>query len=135
MPSPANRVVADFMGLVNLVPARVMRPVANGGGRIGLGADLALDVAALDGLKPGDDVDVAIRPENIRLSDGRNQERVRATDQRAHLSRQHQRVLRQPDSVRRFGYRPIRATFRGRRQGCGRGRRHANAASSAGSDT
>ena len=64
---PANRMVADFMGLVNLVPGKV-RAVANGGGRIELGADLALDVAALDGLKPGESVDVAIRPENIRLT-------------------------------------------------------------------
>jgi iron(III) transport system ATP-binding protein len=64
---PANRMVADFMGLVNLVPGTV-RAVANGGGRIELANDLALDVAALDGLKPGDAIDVAIRPENIRLA-------------------------------------------------------------------
>jgi iron(III) transport system ATP-binding protein len=63
---PANRMVADFMGLVNLVPGRV-GAVANGGGKIELGADLALDIARLDGLKLGDSVDVAIRPENIRL--------------------------------------------------------------------
>jgi iron(III) transport system ATP-binding protein len=63
---PANRMVADFMGLVNLVPGRV-RTVANGGGTVELSADLALDVAAPDGLKPGERVDVAIRPENIRL--------------------------------------------------------------------
>jgi iron(III) transport system ATP-binding protein len=59
--------VADFMGLVNLVPGRV-RTVANGGGTVELSADLALDIAALDGLKPGERVDVAIRPENIRLT-------------------------------------------------------------------
>jgi ABC-type Fe3+/spermidine/putrescine transport system ATPase subunit len=64
---PANRMVADFMGLVNLVPGRV-GAVANGGGKVELNADLALDIAALDGLKPGDSVDVAIRPENIRLA-------------------------------------------------------------------
>ena len=64
---PANRMVADFMGLVNLVPGRV-RTVANGGGTVELSADLALDIAALDGLKPGERVDVAIRPENIRLT-------------------------------------------------------------------
>src|SRR5262245_48663119 len=62
---PANRMVADFMGLVNLVPGKV-RDVANGRGRVVAG-ELALDVAALDGLKPGEAVDVAIRPENIRL--------------------------------------------------------------------
>jgi iron(III) transport system ATP-binding protein len=62
---PANRMVADFMGLVNLVPGKV-RDVANGGGRVLVG-ELTLDVATLDELKPGDNVDVAIRPENVRL--------------------------------------------------------------------
>jgi iron(III) transport system ATP-binding protein len=62
---PANRMVADFMGLVNLVPGKV-GDVANGRGRVVAG-ELAFDVAALDGLKPGEAVDVAIRPENIRL--------------------------------------------------------------------
>jgi iron(III) transport system ATP-binding protein len=47
------------------VPGQV-RDVANGGGRVLVG-ELALDIAALDGLKPGDAVDVAIRPENVRL--------------------------------------------------------------------
>ena len=42
---PANRMVADFMGLVNLVPGTV-RAVTNGSGRIELAPDLALDVAA-----------------------------------------------------------------------------------------
>ena len=64
---PANRMVADFMGLVNLVPGKV-RALANGGGTVELSPDLTLDVAALDGLKPGEGVDVAIRPENIRLT-------------------------------------------------------------------
>jgi len=63
---PANRVVADFMGLVNLVPGKV-RALANGGGTVELAPDFTLDVAALDGLKPGESVDIAIRPENIRL--------------------------------------------------------------------
>jgi iron(III) transport system ATP-binding protein len=62
---PANRMVADFMGLVNLVPGEVLE-AAGGGGRV-VAAGIALDIAALDGLKPGEAVDVAIRPENIRL--------------------------------------------------------------------
>jgi iron(III) transport system ATP-binding protein len=62
---PANRMVADFMGLVNLVPGKV-RALRNGGGTVAVG-DLTLDVAALDGMVPGDAVDVAIRPENISL--------------------------------------------------------------------
>jgi iron(III) transport system ATP-binding protein len=64
---PANRMVADFMGLVNLVPGKV-RGLANGGGIVELSPDFTLDVAALDGLKPGESVDIAIRPENIRLT-------------------------------------------------------------------
>jgi iron(III) transport system ATP-binding protein len=64
---PANRMVADFMGLVNLVPGKV-REVTNGSGRIELGGGFALDVAAPNGLQPGESVDVAIRPENIRLA-------------------------------------------------------------------
>jgi iron(III) transport system ATP-binding protein len=64
---PANRMVADFMGLVNLVPGKV-GALANGGGTVELSPDFTLDVAALDGLKPGESVDVAIRPENIRLT-------------------------------------------------------------------
>jgi iron(III) transport system ATP-binding protein len=63
---PANRMVADFMGLVNLVPGKV-RALANGGGTVELSPDFTLDVAALDGLKLGESVDIAIRPENIRL--------------------------------------------------------------------
>ncbi len=64
---PANRMVADFMGLVNLVPGRV-REVKNGGGMVEIAGDLALAIAHLDGLAPGDSVDVSIRPENIRLA-------------------------------------------------------------------
>jgi iron(III) transport system ATP-binding protein len=63
---PANRMVADFMGLVNLVPGKV-RAVRNGGGSVEIG-NLILDIAALDGMAPGDSVDVAIRPENITLA-------------------------------------------------------------------
>ena len=46
---PANRMVADFMGLVNLVPGR-LREVRNGGGTIDVAGDLALEVAKVDGL-------------------------------------------------------------------------------------
>src|SRR3954468_4512669 len=59
--------VADFMGLVNLVPGKV-RALANGGGTVELAPDFTLDVAALDGLRPGESVDIAIRPENISLT-------------------------------------------------------------------
>src|SRR3954464_8185908 len=85
---PANRMVADFMGLVNLLPGKV-RALVNGGGTVELSPDFMLDVAALDGLKPGEGVDIAIRPENIRLtalaseaSGQRGDSEVRAPDTR-----------------------------------------------------
>jgi iron(III) transport system ATP-binding protein len=64
---PANRMIADFMGLVNLVPGAVGRS-EDGGRNVEISPGFALDIAALDGLSPGDGVDVAIRPENIRLA-------------------------------------------------------------------
>jgi iron(III) transport system ATP-binding protein len=63
---PANRVVADFMGLVNLVPGKVL-DVRDGVGKVQAGAGLNLEMSMPQGLAPGDAVDVAIRPENIRL--------------------------------------------------------------------
>jgi iron(III) transport system ATP-binding protein len=63
---PANRMVADFMGLVNLVPATVST-VNNGGGTVELASGITLPIGSLDGLSSGDAVDVAIRPESIRL--------------------------------------------------------------------
>jgi iron(III) transport system ATP-binding protein len=64
---PQNRLVADFMGLVNLVPGTV-RNLAGGGGTVELSPGLAVDVARLDGANVGDGVEVAIRPENVRLA-------------------------------------------------------------------
>jgi iron(III) transport system ATP-binding protein len=63
---PANRMVADFMGLVNLVPGKV-REVRNGAGTIELAGDLTVEVSSLDGAAVGEGVDVSVRPENIRL--------------------------------------------------------------------
>jgi iron(III) transport system ATP-binding protein len=62
---PANRVVADFMGLVNLLPGKVAASDTVAAGSLTLRLSLARD------LRVGDTVDVAIRPEDIRLgSDG-----------------------------------------------------------------
>jgi iron(III) transport system ATP-binding protein len=63
---PANRMVADFMGQVNLLPGRV-REMRGGIAIIDLAANLAVAIAGSDGLAAGERVDVAIRPENIRL--------------------------------------------------------------------
>jgi iron(III) transport system ATP-binding protein len=59
---PANRVVADFMGLVNLLPGKV-----TGAGAIEASGGLKLNVTLPDGINVGDSVEVAIRPENIHL--------------------------------------------------------------------
>jgi iron(III) transport system ATP-binding protein len=59
---PANRLVADFMGLVNLVPGKVGET-----GAVETAGGLKLQVALSDGIKPGDNVEVSIRPENISL--------------------------------------------------------------------
>jgi iron(III) transport system ATP-binding protein len=64
---PANRMVADFMGLVNLVPGRI-RDMKNGVAHVELTPDLTVGIVRLDGLSAGERVDVAIRPENIRLA-------------------------------------------------------------------
>jgi iron(III) transport system ATP-binding protein len=64
---PANRMVADFMGLVNLVPGRI-REMRNGAASVELAPDLTVGIVRMDGLSVGERVDVAIRPENIRLA-------------------------------------------------------------------
>jgi iron(III) transport system ATP-binding protein len=64
---PANRLVADFMGLVNLVPAKVVT-VANGLGTIEAAQQIKIEIAVPAGTKSGENVEVAIRPENIRLA-------------------------------------------------------------------
>jgi iron(III) transport system ATP-binding protein len=63
---PANRMVADFMGLVNLLPGKV-RDVRNGAGTIELAGNIVIEAPALDGASAGESVEVSIRPENIRL--------------------------------------------------------------------
>jgi iron(III) transport system ATP-binding protein len=63
---PTNRVVADFMGLVNIVSGKVVR--AQGGvGLIETAPDLKFDVKLPEGVGVGERVEIAIRPENIRL--------------------------------------------------------------------
>jgi iron(III) transport system ATP-binding protein len=64
---PANRMVADFMGLVNLVPGRI-RDIRSGLASVELAPDLTVAIAGIDGLAVGERVDVAIRPENISLA-------------------------------------------------------------------
>jgi iron(III) transport system ATP-binding protein len=65
---PANRFIADFIGDANIVQGRLTRSASGATARVRL-ADLELDVAHRgvgDGL-----VDIAIRPHQILLEDGR----------------------------------------------------------------
>ncbi len=73
---PANRLVADFMGHVNLLPAKIER-VVNGIGSLAVGA-LRLDAAVPASLKPGDEPDIAVRPENVILQRAGDNTGVRA---------------------------------------------------------
>jgi len=63
---PASRVVADFMGLVNLLPATVVA-VENGRARLRIGTGWTIEVDMAGAPRPGQSVEVAIRPESIRL--------------------------------------------------------------------
>jgi iron(III) transport system ATP-binding protein len=63
---PANRIVADFMGLVNLVPAKVTA-VEDGKGRVETDDGLTLHLALPEGTQAGDAIEVVIRPENVYL--------------------------------------------------------------------
>ena len=64
---PANRIVADFMGLVNLVPAKVAAVIGDKA-RLEIAPGVAIDCAAGPGLSVGQQIEVAIRPENIELA-------------------------------------------------------------------
>ena len=64
--APANRVVADFMGAVNLVPARVRAAAA--GGFVAEAGPLRLALGGNSAMRPGDEIEIAIRPESIRLA-------------------------------------------------------------------
>ena len=61
---PTNRTVADFMGLVNLLPGRVARDTS----AVTFGGAYSLGVALPPGAREGQAIQIAIRPENIRLA-------------------------------------------------------------------
>jgi iron(III) transport system ATP-binding protein len=62
---PANRTVADFMGLVNLIPARVMR-AAGDESIVAVGADHRIPIPLPPNIVEAQAVQLAIRPENIQ---------------------------------------------------------------------
>ena len=63
---PANRTVADFMGLVNLIPANVIR-AAGDESLVSVGGTHPVPVALPASAAAGQAVHVAIRPESLRL--------------------------------------------------------------------
>ncbi|HEU4368420.1 MAG TPA: ABC transporter ATP-binding protein, partial [Methylomirabilota bacterium] len=63
---PASKTVADFMGLVNLVPARVAR-VAGDRSLLAIGGNGTLSIPLPPGATEGDTVHLAIRPESLHL--------------------------------------------------------------------
>jgi iron(III) transport system ATP-binding protein len=63
---PANRTVADFMGLVNLIPARVRR--AGSTGFVALGGEHLVEVTLPPGMAESAAVQMAVRPENLRVA-------------------------------------------------------------------
>jgi iron(III) transport system ATP-binding protein len=64
---PANRIVADFMGNVNLLAGKVLA-AANGEGEVLVAGTLRAAVDLPAGVTAGADVDVAVRPENVMLT-------------------------------------------------------------------
>ena len=68
---PANRMVADFMGLVNLLQVTVAA-TANGNpmGQVTIGDDTRLDVHLPREIGLGDRAVMAVRPENVALGKG-----------------------------------------------------------------
>ncbi len=64
---PANKTVADFMGLVNLIAGRVLR-AAGDDSLVSVGGNHAIGLALPGGLAEGQAVQVAIRPESLRVA-------------------------------------------------------------------
>jgi iron(III) transport system ATP-binding protein len=63
---PQNRAVADFMGLVNLLPATVVAAEGRRA-RVRIGSGWTIEVDTGTAVPPGQGVELAVRPENIRL--------------------------------------------------------------------
>jgi iron(III) transport system ATP-binding protein len=64
---PANKTVADFMGLINLVPGRILK-LAGEDSVVAVGGRHPIRLALPPGAVEGQAVQVAVRPENLRLS-------------------------------------------------------------------
>jgi len=75
---PANRLVADFMGRVNFIPAQVLA-AGNGIGTILAAGGLRAEVVLPADAQRGATVEIAIRPEDIVLADASDSGPDRAT--------------------------------------------------------
>jgi iron(III) transport system ATP-binding protein len=64
---PANKTVADFMGLVNLIPGRVVR-AAGDDSLVTVGGGGPVRLALPPGAMVGETVQVAVRPESLSLT-------------------------------------------------------------------
>jgi iron(III) transport system ATP-binding protein len=64
---PANRVVADFMGQVNFIPGHIVN-ASDGMALVTVVGGLSMSLDCPAALRAGTDVDIAVRPENLRLS-------------------------------------------------------------------
>jgi iron(III) transport system ATP-binding protein len=64
---PANKTVADFMGLVNLISGRVVR-AAGDDSAVAVGGEHPITLALPPGVVAGQTVQVAIRPECLELT-------------------------------------------------------------------
>ncbi|MBM3609296.1 MAG: ABC transporter ATP-binding protein [Alphaproteobacteria bacterium] len=63
---PANRIVADFMGLTNLLAATV---TAGSAGAITADvAGMAIEIPSATPFAPGADIDIVVRPENLEIA-------------------------------------------------------------------
>ena len=63
---PVNKIVADFMGLVNLISGHVVR-AGEDDGIVAVGGEHPINAALPPGMVAGQRVQVAIRPESLRL--------------------------------------------------------------------
>lgn len=66
--SPASRVVADFMGIINLIPGRVIEFRGGKLAVVRLENGWTYEVAAASAAGRGSKVELAVRPEDIRLA-------------------------------------------------------------------
>jgi iron(III) transport system ATP-binding protein len=71
---PANRLVADFMGLINVFEGEI-RPIGQGKATISLSEHVAIEITSPTGLTSPTKGELVVRPENITLLHANSQTR------------------------------------------------------------